>query len=147
MKTLLPQLKVDLKELFENNEDYPEFKDTIVKEKFEKYPKIHYPIISLSELNNEAVNDFINDSGEQVSYLGYQIEIDCEQTSTHTAIENVQIIGEIIDDYLKGERYWCLRRIGSFPKQPKRTDNNVIVGYLRYECNLDLNTNTFYRRV
>ena len=26
-------------------------------------------------------------------------------------------------------------------------DTNVIVGYLRYECNLDLNTNTIYRRV
>ena len=31
------ELKVDLKELFENNEEYPEFKDIIVKEKFEKY--------------------------------------------------------------------------------------------------------------
>ena len=146
MKTLLPQLKADISSLF-NDDMYSEYNGIIVKEKYEKYPDIHYPIISISELNNEAVDKFINDSGEQVSYLGYQFEIASEQTSTHTAIENVQIIGETIDNYLKGEKYWCLKRVGSFPKQPKRNDNNVIIGYLRYECNLDLNTNTIYRRV
>lgn len=147
MKTLLPQLKVDIQEYFSNNYDYPEYNDIIVKEKFEKYPNITYPVIAISELNNESDNRFINDSGEQISYLGYQFEIASEQTSTHTAVENVQIIGELLDNLLKNKTYWCLRRIGSFPKQPKRTDNNVIIGYLRYECNLDINTNTIYRRV
>lgn len=146
MRTLLNQLKNDLKELFENNENYPEYQDIIVKKQYERYPPIKYPIISIQELNNEDVLRYRNDSGEQVSYLGYQIRIDSEQTENHSALENVEIIGDIIDDYLKSEKYWCLRRIGNFAKYPMQNDDNVMVGYLRYECNLDINTNTIYRR-
>ena len=98
------------------------------------------------ELNNEDDIRYSNDSGEQVSYLSYQIRIDCEQTVEHTALENVEIIGEKIDDLMKSERYWCMRRVGSFTKQPHYNDNNVMYGYLRYECNVDINTNTIYRR-
>ena len=146
MRTLRTQLKNDLKELFENNEEYPEYNNIIVKDKYEKYPDIQYPMITIDELNNEAVDKFFNDSGEQVSYLGYQIRIDAEQSEEHTAWENVDIIGNIIDDYMGGERYYCLRRIGNFPKYPMQNDDNVIVGYLRYEGNLEIDTNTIYRR-
>lgn len=146
MISLRNQLKNDLKELFRDNEEYPEYEDIIVKDKYEKYPEITYPIITIDELNNEADDDFFNDSGEQVSYLGYQIRIDCEQTEEHTAWENVEIIGNIIDDYMSGERYYCLRRIGNFAKYPMQNDDNVMVGYLRYEGNVDINTNTIYRR-
>lgn len=146
MRSLREQLKTDLQNLFTNNEDYPEYQNTIVKQKYEKYPEITYPIVTIDELNNEAVDRYFNDSGEQVSYLGYQIRIDCEQDETHTAWENVDIMGNIIDEFMSGERYYCLRRIGSFAKYPMQNDDNVIVGYLRYEGNLEKNTNTIYRR-
>lgn len=146
MKSLRTQLKNDLKDLFMNNEDYPEYQDIIVKDKYEKYPDITYPIVTIDELNNEAVDRYFNDSGEQVSYLGYQIRIDSEETVEHTAWENVDIIGNIIDEYMGGERYYCLRRIGNFAKYPMQNDDNVIVGYLRYEGNLEIDTNTIYRR-
>lgn len=146
MRSLREQLKVDLQNLFTNNEDYPEYQNTIVKQKYEKYPEITYPIVTIDELNNEAVDRYFNDSGEQVSYLGYQIRIDCEQDENHTAWENVDIMGNIIDEFMSGERYYCLRRIGSFAKYPMQNDDNVIVGYLRYEGNLEKNTNTIYRR-
>lgn len=146
MISLRTQLKNDLQDLFANNEEYPEYQDTIVKDKYEKYPEITYPIVTIDELNNEAVDRFFNDSGEQVSYLSYQIRIDCEQTEEHTAWENVDIMGNIIDEYMSGERYYCLRRIGNFAKYPMQNDDNVIVGYLRYEGNVDINTNTIYRR-
>lgn len=146
MRSLREQLKADLQNLFTNNEDYPEYQNTIVKQKYEKYPEITYPIVTIDELNNEAVDRYFNDSGEQVSYLGYQIRIDCEQDEQHTAWENVDIMGNIIDEFMSGERYYCLRRIGSFAKYPMQNDDNVIVGYLRYEGNLEKNTNTIYRR-
>lgn len=146
MRSLREQLKADLQNLFTNNEDYPEYQNTIVKQKYEKYPEITYPIVTIDELNNEAVDRYFNDSGEQVSYLGYQIRIDCEQDENHTAWENVDIMGNIIDEFMSGERYYCLRRIGSFAKYPMQNDDNVIVGYLRYEGNLEKNTNTIYRR-
>ena len=146
MKSLRTQLKNDLKELFSNDSTHPEYEDIIVKDKYEKYPEITYPMITIDELNNENVEQYFNDSGEQVSYLSYQIRIDCEQTEEHTAWENVDIIGNMIDDYMGGKRYYCLRRIGNFPKYPMQNDDNVIVGYLRYEGNLDINTNIIYRR-
>lgn len=146
MVTLLDQLKDDYTQLFRDNENYPEYHDIIVKKQYEKYPTIRYPMITISELNNEAVNRYFNDSGEQVSYLGYQIRIDAEQSENHSALENVEIIGKIIDEYMAGERYYCLRRIGNFPKYPMQNDDNVITGYLRYEGNLEINTNTIYRR-
>jgi len=142
----LDQLKNDLTELFEDNEDYPEYHNIIVKKQYEKYPEIQYPMVTLSELNNEAVNRYFNDDGEQVSYLGYQMRIDSEQDEYHSALENVEIIGKIIDEYMAGERYYCLRRIGNFPKYPMQNDDNVMTGYLRYEGNLEKNTNTIYRR-
>lgn len=146
MISLRTQLKNDLQNLFTNNEEYPEYNDTIVKDKYEKYPEIIYPVVTIDELNNEAVDKFFNDEGEQITYVSYQIRIDCEQTEEHTAWENVDIMGNIIDEYMSGERYYCLRRIGNFAKYPMQNDDNVIVGYLRYEGNVDKNTNTIYRR-
>lgn len=146
MISLREQLKNDLQDLFANNEKYPEYQNIIVKDKYEKYPEITYPIITIDELNNEAVERYFDDSGEQVTYVGYQIRIDCEQTEAHTAWENVDIIGNIIDTFMSEERYYCLRRIGNFAKYPMQNDDNVIVGYLRYEGNIEIDTNTIYRR-
>ena len=147
------QLKNDIKEFFSNtdnvkqvDENYNgEYSDIIVKERYEKYPKIQYPMITIDEINNEDVQQYF-DGTERVSYLGYQFEINCEQSSTKTALQNVNYVGRLLDGYLKQDRYRCLRRIGDFAKSPLASDNNVMVGYLRYECNLDIKTNTIYRR-
>lgn len=122
-----------------------EYENIIVKEKYERYPKISYPMIAISEISNEDVSQYFDET-ERVSYLAYQIEINAEQDSTRTALQNVDFIGKIIDAYMKGERYRCLRRIGDFPKSPMASDNNVIVGFLRYDCNLDVTNNIIYRR-
>ena len=147
------QLKNDIKEFFSNtdnvkqvDENYNgEYSDIIVKERYEKYPKIQYPMITIDEINNEDVQQYF-DGTERVSYLAYQFEINCEQSSTKTALQNVNYVGCLLDGYLKQDRYRCLRRIGDFAKSPLASDNNVMVGYLRYECNLDIKTNTIYRR-
>ena len=147
------QLKNDIKEFFSNtdnvkqvDENYNgEYSDIIVKERYEKYPKIQYPMITIDEINNEDVQQYF-DGTERISYLAYQFEINCEQSSTKTALQNVNYVGRLLDGYLKQDRYRCLRRIGDFAKSPLASDNNVMVGYLRYECNLDIKTDTIYRR-
>ena len=121
------------------------YNNIIVKENYERYPSISYPIITIQELNNEDVNQYF-DGDEEVSYVSYQIEIRAEQNENHTALENVQKIGEKIDEYMKGDRYRCMRRIGNFIKTPMNSDNNIMVGYLRYECYVEIKTNTIYRR-
>lgn len=139
---LIYQLVNDIKELFASNEEYP---DMMVKEKYERYPKITYPAITIEEIQNED-NARYFDETERVSNMGYQFAINSEQSETKTAVKNVREIAKIIDDYMKGPRYRCFRRLGSLAMAPHPNDNNVIVGYLRYECSLELDTNTIYRR-
>lgn len=153
MISLSNQLRDDYISLFQDDEevkklysDYDgEYKNIIIKNQYEKYPKISYPMITISELNNEDVNQYF-DGSERISYVSYQIQINAEQDDKHTALENVQIIGEIIDSYMKNDRYRCMRRVGDFAKTPMSSDNNIMVGYLRYECYVDIKTNTIYRR-
>ena len=142
MITLINQLKVDVKEHFNTIDEY---KDIVVKEQYEKYPKISYPGITLEELENED-NSLFFDETERVSNLGYQFTIHAEQSIDKTAVENVREIATILDNYLKGPRYRCLRRMGSLTIIPSPSDENVMLGYLRYECSVEINTNTIYRR-
>lgn len=142
METLVYQLKDDLTLLFKDNVEFP---NMLIKEKYERYPKISYPSITLEEIENED-NERFFDETERVSNLGYQFAIYSEQSADRTAVQNVREIAKIVDNYLKGPRYRCLRRIGSLVIAPLPNDNNVIVGYLRYDCSLQLDTNTIYRR-
>lgn len=142
METLVDQLIDDLKILFQNN---TEFFNIMIKEKYERYPKITYPAITIEEIENEDNEQFFDET-ERVSNLGYQFAIYAEQSTDKTAVQNVRTIAKIVDTYLKEPRYRCLRRLGSLAMVPHVNDNNVIIGYLRYECSLELNTNTIYRR-
>lgn len=142
MVTLINQLKDDLKEFFTTEEKYS---NMLIKEKFEKYPKISYPAITIEEIENEDNGRFFDET-ERVSNLGYQFAIYSEQSLDKTAVQNVREIANILDTYLKEPRYRCMRRLGSLVITPLPSDDNVIVGYLRYECSVEINTNTIYRR-
>lgn len=146
-------MRDDISNFFSNTEevkkidvDYNgEFSNIIVKERYEKYPKISYPMITIDEINNSDEQRYF-DGTEEVSYLAYQFEINCEQSETKTALQNVKYVAKLLDGYFKQDKYRCLRRIGDLAKSPLSSDDNVIVGYLRYECNLEIKTNTIYRR-
>ena len=142
MVTLINQLKDDLKEFFPTQEKY---NNILIKEKFEKYPKISYPAITIEEIENEDNSRFFDET-ERVSDLGYQFNIYSEQSLDKTAIQNVREIANILDTYLKGPKYRCMRRLGSLVIAPLPSDDNVMVGYLRYECSVQVDTNTIYRR-
>ena len=123
-----------------------EYEDMLVKKIYETYPKIHYPMITIQEINNEDVNQYWDGDAENVSYLAYQIAINATEDEKLSATENVERIAYIIDGFMKQDTYKCMRRIGELAISPLISDNNVMTGYLRYECNLDLKTNTIYRR-
>ncbi len=142
MDTLIDQLVDDLQSEFLTTTNYS---NVIVKEKYELYPEISYPGITIEEIENED-NDRYFDETERVTNLGYQFTIHAEQSIDKTAIQNVRAIAGIIDTYLKGPKYRCLRRIGSLVIVPMPSDNNVMLGYLRYNCCLERDTNTIYRR-
>ena len=123
-----------------------EYESIVIKEKYEMLPKISYPLITLDEITNEDVSKYFDDYGENISYIVNQIEITAEQDDTRTGLENVRIISNIIDSYLKGDKYRCFRRTGGLTIAPLKSDNNIQVGYLRYEYNLDIKNNIIYRR-
>lgn len=142
METLITQLKDDVQTYFTGNPDYS---DILVKEQYERYPKLKYPGITIEEIENEDNSRYFDET-ERVSDLGYQFNIYSEQSVDKTAVQNVREIARLLDLYLKGSRYRCLRRIGSLVIVPLQSDDNVMVGYLRYDCSLELGTNTIYRR-
>ena len=129
METLINQLVDDVQMVFRNNTTYS---DLLVKEIYEIYPEISYPAITIEEIENED-NARYFDETERVSNLGYQFTIHAEQSLDKTAIQNVREIANILDTYLKGPRYRCLRRIGSLVIRPMPSDDNVMLGYLRYD--------------
>lgn len=142
METLINQLVDDVQMVFRNNTTYS---DLLVKEIYEIYPEISYPAITIEEIENEDNTRYFDET-ERVSNLGYQFTIHAEQSLDKTAIQNVREIANILDTYLKGPRYRCLRRIGSLVIRPMPSDDNVMLGYLRYDCSLEIDTNTIYRR-
>lgn len=142
MITLIDQLKEDIQEEFLNTEDYPTI---MVKEVYDIYPEIQYPGITIEEIENED-NARYFDETERVSNLAYQFTIHAEQSETMSAIQNVRAIAEHLDRYLKGTKYRCLRRIGSLTIVPMPSDENVMLGYMRYDCCVEIDTNTIYRR-
>lgn len=142
MVTLINQLVTDVREAFAINGTYS---DIVIKEIYEIYPKISYPAITIEELENEDNQQFFDET-ERVTNLGYQFTIHAEQSRDKTAIENVREIANILDTYLKEPRYRCLRRIGSLTIVPMDNDKNVMLGYLRYDCCVEVDTNTIYRR-
>ena len=167
MEGLIEQLVPDIQELFKNTLDYS---DTVVKEIYDIYPDIHYPLVKKQEKDKETniligQENTINaniasiqkeiensdnarffDETERVTNLTYQFTINAEQSATKTAIQNVREMANIIDKYLKGPRYRCLRRIGALMIVPTSGDDNVMQGRLRYNCHLERDTNTIYRR-
>lgn len=142
MEGLIEQLVSDVQELFNNTLEYS---DTIVKEIYEIYPEIHYPLVTVQEIENSDNARFFDET-ERVTNLTYQFMINAEQTATKTAIQNVREMASIIDKYLKGPKYRCLRRIGALMIVPSAGDDNVMQGHLRYNCHLEKDTNTIYRR-
>lgn len=142
METLINQLVTDVREAFAINGTY---NDIVIKEIYEIYPKISYPAITIEEIENED-NQRYFDETERVTNLGYQFTIHAEQSADKTAIQNVREIANILDSYLKEPRYRCLRRIGSLTIVPMTNDKNVMLGYLRYDCCVEVDTNTIYRR-
>ena len=142
METLINQLVTDVKEAFAINGTYS---DIVIKEIYEIYPKISYPAITIEEIENEDNPQYFDET-ERVTNLGYQFTIHAEQTRDKTAIQNVREIANVLDTYLKEPRYRCLRRIGSLTIVPMNNDKNVMLGYLRYDCCVEVDTNTIYRR-
>lgn len=141
-ETLLYQLKDDLQKLFNETEGY---QDTRVKTSYDGDYEISYPLVEIQELTNEDVDQFY-DGAEHVIDVGYQFTIMAEQTEALSAERNVQNIINIIKNYMRGERYHSLRRLGGSPILSLTNDDNIMIGYMRYNGRIDIDTNTIYRR-
>lgn len=103
-------------------------------------------MITVEEITNEEVNRYTDENGEYISYNAYEFEISAKQSENYTAEENVVRIRQIVDYLMKTDTYRCLRRISAPRIIPKKSDDNVMLGYLRYDCHIDIKNNIIYRR-
>ena len=139
-ESLTTQLIDDIKELL--SDEYP---NIVVKASYEDFPKIGYPIVLIYEIENSAVSQFY-DLQEHIVNVTYQIIIMCEDTPSMSATDNVRNIITRIRDFMRGERYHALKRLGNTPITTKHEDENVRIGYMRYVGRIDIDTHTIYRR-
>ena len=142
MVTLINQLKQDVATYFHEETTYT---DMIVKEKFDILPKTKYPCIYIEEIDNSD-NDRYHDETEEVSSLAYIFTINADQSETLTATQNVRNIADLLDTFLKGPRYRCLTRINGPIIKPLSVDDTVMTGYMTYNGDVEIKTNTIYRR-
>lgn len=141
-ESLLDQL---IDDIHEELIKYPEYEDIVVKPAYEDFPAISYPMVLINEIENSAVSQFY-DGEEHIVNVTYQFFIFAEQNETKTAVENVRNIITIIRNYMRGERYHALKRLGNTPITKKQDDENVRIGYMRFVGRIDIDTNTIYRR-
>ena len=145
METLIEQLKTDIKTYFTEDEESKAYTDIIVKEKFDILPKTKYPCIYIEEVLN-IDNERYHDETERISTLSYIFTINATQSETLTASQNVRNIASLLDSYFKGDKYRCLCRIGGLVLKPLPVDDTVMTGYMTYTCDVNIDTNTIYRR-
>lgn len=141
-ESLSEQLKNDLQQVISS---YDEYRDVVVKATYEDFPIIGYPMVLIYEIENSAVTQFY-DLQEHVVNVSYQIIVLADQTENYDAVTNVKNIMQIIRDYMRGERYHALKRLGNTPITKKQDDENIRVGYMRYVGRIDIDTHTIYRR-
>ena len=139
-ETLQFQLRDDLYELLST--DYP---NIVVKATYDDFPKVGYPMVLIYEIENSAVTQFY-DLQEHIINVSYQIIVLAEDTPERSAINNVRHIITKIRDYMRGEKYHALKRLGNTPITTKHDDENVRIGYMRYVGRIDIDTHTIYRR-
>lgn len=141
-ETLVDQLRDDIKEELSK---YDEYKDVVVKATYEDFPVISYPMVLIYDIENSAVSKYY-DGLEHIVNVSYQLIIFAEDTENYDAVTNVRNIITIIRDYMRGERYHALKRLGNTPITKKQDDENVRIGYMRYVGQIDIDTHTIYRR-
>lgn len=118
----------------------------MIKKNYDIFPEITYPAITIQEIENIENVRYTDDLGEQVSDVSIRFTIYGTQNETKTADEVVDDIKHKLDTYLKNDKYKCLKRINSSPNIPMVNDENVLMAFQTYNCNIELQTNTIYRR-
>lgn len=122
----------------------------MVKNSYDIPNKIEYPLVVVTEILNTENTKYSTREGEQVTNLTYQIESCCKDTkladgSILSAANSAKLLGIKISKLLGGINYKMVRA-GQDVIQELAVDNTVKRHIQRYECCLDIRTDTLYRR-
>lgn len=101
--------------------------------------------IAVQELDNSENQRFTDNDGEHISDLSYQIDCFSRSFEEIEAKDMVILMGNRVNEVLTGENY-RLTRVGTPSIMPIISDKSVMKYSLRYECSLNLDTNTIYKR-
>lgn len=122
----------------------------MVKNSYDIPNKIEYPLVVITEILNTENTKYSTREGEQVTNLTYQIESYCKDTkladgSILSAANSAKLLGIKISKLLGGINYKMVRA-GQEVIQELAVDNTIKRHIQRYECCLDIRTDTLYRR-
>lgn len=122
----------------------------MVKNAYDIPKKIVYPLVVITEINNSENLQFTTIEGEQVTNLAYQIDSYCDDTQLSNgeiirAVDSAKLLGTKISKLLGGVKY-KMARTGQDSLQSSTPDSTIKRHIQRYECCLELKTNTLYRR-
>lgn len=122
----------------------------MVKNSYDIPNKIEYPLVVVTEILNTENTKYSTREGEQVTNLTYQIESYCKDTkladgSILSAANSAKLLGIKISKLLGGINYKMVRA-GQEVIQELAVDNTIKRHIQRYECCLDIRTDTLYRR-
>lgn len=122
----------------------------MVKNSYDIPNKIDYPLVMVTEILNSENTRYSTREGEQVTNLTYQIECYCKDTKLAdgnilSAANSAKLLGIKISKLLGGIDYKMVR-VGQEVIQDLSVDNTVKRHIQRYECCLDIRTDTLYRR-
>lgn len=139
-----------MKEIDEYIQEDGTFENVEVKDAYNIPNVIKYPLVVITEILNSENTRYSTRQGEQVTNLTYQVEALCETTQLNdstvlSATDSAILLGNKISKLLGGPRY-KMARVGQDITQDSPMDNTVKRNIQRYECCLDLKTNTLYRR-
>lgn len=108
-------------------------------------PKMKYPGIAVQETVNVENRRYTDNEGIHVVDLTYQIECFTRSHEGYEAKDMVCLMGDRVNQVLTGKNY-KLTRVATPSLLPLLSEKNIMKYSLRYECSLDIDTHTIYKR-
>lgn len=108
-------------------------------------PKLKYPGVAVQEIENTENTRYTTNEGIHVVDLAYQIDCFSRSFNNFEAKDMVFLMGERVNQVLTGENY-RMSRVGPQSLLPVLSEKNIMKYSLRFECSLDIDTHTIYKR-
>lgn len=104
-----------------------------------------YPGVAVQEIENEENARYTTNEGIHIIDLAYQIDCFSRSHEAFEAKDMVILMGRRVNEILTGKSY-RMTRVGTPALLPLLSEKNIMKYSLRFNCSLDIDTHTIYKR-